>query len=61
MKINKHFASDELKNLNPDNYKFYGLWKQKLFSASFWVDNFKEDIAKKDWIKLRRVWILYAY
>lgn len=41
------FKSAVLNNLNPQDYHFYGLWKQDLFSASFWVNCFDQEILQK--------------
>lgn len=38
------FQSPELQGFNPDNYHFFGLWPQKLFSMGFWISCFDEKI-----------------
>jgi phosphohistidine swiveling domain-containing protein len=35
------------KELNPKNYKYFGQWKQELFSGEFWVSWWNDDFAKK--------------
>ncbi len=40
------FKSAVLKDFNPQTYHFYGLWRQDLFSASFWVNCYNQKILQ---------------
>jgi phosphohistidine swiveling domain-containing protein len=44
---NLKFKSSVLKNFDPSGYHFFGLWKQNLFSACFWVSCFDKEIIEK--------------
>ena len=41
------FISPALKDFDPAQYHFFGLWKQNLFSACFWVSCFSQEIVDK--------------
>lgn len=38
------FKSPVLKNFNPQDYHFFGLWKQNLFASCFWVSGWSKEI-----------------
>ena len=48
---NIQFKSAVLKDFNPKDYHFFGLWKQNLFSACFWASCWNKEIADKLGIK----------
>lgn len=50
--------SPVLKNLNPEGYHFFGLWKQNLFSEGFWVCNWNKEIIQKLGITAEELGIL---
>lgn len=41
------FSSPFLKDFHPDDYHFFGLWKQNIFSMSFWVSCFDKEIIER--------------
>jgi phosphohistidine swiveling domain-containing protein len=41
------FQSPELQNFRPEDYHFFGLWPQKLFSCSFWIACYDADIMRE--------------
>jgi phosphoenolpyruvate synthase/pyruvate phosphate dikinase len=45
------FKSLELKEFKPKDYQFFGLWKQGLFSACFWVSSWNPELLKRLGIK----------
>src|ERR1700722_9796252 len=51
------FKSPVLKNLNPAEYHFFGLWKQNLFSEGFWVSGWNKEIIGELGIKAEELGI----
>jgi phosphoenolpyruvate synthase/pyruvate phosphate dikinase len=41
------FQSPELKDINPDNFTFYGLWKNDILSSAFWQNCLNKDLIKE--------------
>lgn len=52
------FVSPVLADFDPKGYHFFGLWKQNLFSACFWVSGWNEDTIEKLGIDAKEAGIL---
>lgn len=46
------FNTPALNKIKPQDYCYYGLWKEELFSACFWVNCYSHDLIRKLDLKL---------
>ncbi len=54
--VERHqFVSPELKDFNPDDWHFYGLWKNNLFATCFWQDCWVPEVADKLGLRMNGV------
>ncbi|MEK6910356.1 MAG: PEP-utilizing enzyme [Nanoarchaeota archaeon] len=42
-----NFVSKELKDFKPEDYHYFGLWKNDLFATCFWQESWVPDLVKK--------------
>lgn len=55
------FTSPILKDLNPSEWHFYGLWKQDLFSSCFWVSWANAQELKKLGLDVDKTGVMVLY
>jgi len=52
---NHAFNSPELKDFNPKDYHFYGLWKNNLFGTCFWQDCWDQELVNNLGLEMNEV------